>query len=205
MSPSPDSRPGPGRPRSARVDRAILDATMDLLAADGFDGLTMEGIAERAGVGKATLYRRYKSRTEVVVATVAAFVEEITIPDTGMVEEDLILLEQQAVEVYQGRAGRVLPGLLAAMAASPDVAEAMRTGFLRARRQALATVVERGVARGELREDTNVELALDLLGGPLFYRLLVTGGSLDDLARGVVRIMLHGMASSMEARKGARV
>lgn len=205
MSPSADSRLGPGRPRSARADRAILDATMDLLAADGFDGLTMEGIAERAGVGKATLYRRYKSRTEVVVATVAAFVEEIAIPDTGMVEKDLILLEQQAVEVYQGRAGRVLPGLLAAMAASADVADAMRTGFLRARRQALAAVVKRGVARGELREDTNVELALDLLGGPLFYRLLVTGGSLDDLARGVVKIMLHGMASSMEARGGVRV
>lgn len=191
---------GPGRPRSRRADRAILEASLDLLAERGYGALTMQGIADRAGVGKATLYRRWKSCEDVIVAAVADFVEDIRIPDTGSVEKDLHLLMRRAVEVYRGRPGRVMPGLVAAMAASDGVARAVRTRFLEGRRAALARVVERGVDRGELRPDTNVQLTLDLLGGPLFYRLLVTGGPLDDeLAGGVVAIMLHGLERPIEA------
>lgn len=188
-------RAGPGRPRSARADAAILDATLDLLAEEGFAALTMEGIAERAGVGKATLYRRWKSPEEVVVAAVTAFVEEIGIPDSGSVNQDLRLLMRQAVDVYRGRPGRLLPGLLAAMAACEDVGRSLREHFLQGRRAALATVLERGIARGEIRPDADIELVLDFLGGPLFYRILVTGGPIDDnLALGVVDVVLHGVA-----------
>ena len=185
---------GPGRPRSARADAAILDATLELLAEGGYAALTMEGIADRAGVGKATLYRRWKSPEEVVAAAVATFVEEIRIPDTGSLEEDLRLLMHRAVEVYRGRPGRVLPGLLAAMAASEEVGRAVREHFLDGRRAALATVVDRAVERGELDPAVDVELVLDFLGGPLFYRILVTGGALDDaLAGGVVDVVLRGV------------
>jgi AcrR family transcriptional regulator len=198
MSPStkPQSEtPTRGRPRSQAADDAILWASLDLLAEGGYGGLTMEGIAARAGVGKATLYRRWKSCAEVVAAAVAGFVEgEIHIPDTGSVEGDLRLLMEQAVTTYRGRPGRIMPGLLAAMAESDAVAQAVRTRFLTGRREALATVVERAVARGELAADVDVALTLDFLGGPLFYRLLVTGGPLDDnLVRGVVNTMLYGL------------
>lgn len=186
---------GPGRPRSAHADASILDATLDLLAEGGYAALTMEGIADRAGVGKATLYRRWKSPEEAVVAAVSSFVEEIGIPDSGSVDEDLRLLMGQAVEVYRGRPGRVLPGLLAAMAASEEVGRSVRTHFLEGRRAALATVLRRGMERGELPPDADIELILDFLGGPLFYRILVTGGPLDaDLVDGVVDVVLHGAA-----------
>lgn len=200
----PGGAAGPGRPRSARADAAILDATLDLLAEGGYAALTMEGIADRAGVGKATLYRRWKSPEEAMVAAVTAFVEEIRIPDSGSVDEDLRLLMRQAVEVYRGRPGRVLPGLLAAMAASEEVGGSMRRHFLEDRRAALATVLHRGIERGEIPPDVDVELVLDFLGGPLFYRILVTGGALDDdLAGGVVDVVLHGVAGTeSDADKG---
>ncbi len=186
---------GPGRPRSASADIAILEAAMDLMAEGGYGALTMEGIAARAGVGKATLYRRWKSPEEVVVAAVRAFVEEIRIPDSGSVEEDLRLLMRQAVDVYRGRPGQVLPGLLAAMAASEEVGRSVRERYLEGRRAALAAVLRRGMERRELRSDLDLELVLDFLGGPLFYRILVTGGSLDQsLAGRIVDLVLRGAA-----------
>lgn len=166
------------------------------MAEHGYASLTMERIALRAGVGKATLYRRWKRCEDVIAAAVAHFVSDIHIPDTGSLEEDLRLLLEQAVRVYRGRPGKVMPGLVAAMADSDAVADAVRTQFLAGRRAALSTVLERGVARGELSADVDVELALDFLGGALFYRLLVTGGPLDDaLVQGVVSTMLHGLPS----------
>lgn len=193
--PGRNKRAGPGRPRSARADAAIRDATLDVMAEGGYAALTMEGIAGRAGVGKATLYRRWKSPEEVIVAAVTSFVEEIGIPDSGSLEQDLRLLMRQAVDVYRGRPGRVLPGLLAAMAASEDVGRAIRQHFLEGRRAALATVLRRGIERGELAPDVDVELVLDFLGGPLFYRILVTGAPLDDeFAQGVVEVVLRGVS-----------
>ncbi len=199
---STDGTRGPGRPRSTSADRALLDAVLDLLAEGGFGRLTMEAIAARAEVGKTTLYRRWRSPAEVVAAAVEDFVTDIRVPDTGKVAEDLLILMRQAVEVYRGRPGRVLPGLIAAMAESDAVAQAVRDGFLRERRAALATVLERGVTRGELRPGTDFELALDVLGGPLFYRILVTGGPLDDqLAQGIVDTMLRGLATAADSKE----
>lgn len=186
-----------GRPRSAKVDASLRQAALDLLAEDGYGSLTMEAIAARAGVGKATLYRRWKSTAEVVTAAVAERVKEIRIPDTGSVEEDLLALMTQAVALYRGPTGRIMPGLIAAMAADEGVAQAVRTRFLTGRRAALAAVLERSVARGELAPGVDIPLALDFLGGPLFYRLLVTGGPLDDdFAAGVVGVLLRGVTET---------
>lgn len=192
----------PGRPRSERADQAIIAAAIDGLAEDGFEGLTMEGVATRAGVGKATVYRRWASKEALVRGAVEAIVSGIAIPNSGRVETDLLVLMGEAVEVYRGRPGRLMPGLVSAMARHPELARVVREDFLRARRSALRTVVRRGMERGELRADVDVELALDFLGGPLFYRLLVTGGPLDEtLARGVVEVMLRGMAKDSSSRE----
>jgi AcrR family transcriptional regulator len=178
------------------VDAAILDVGLDLLATVGFDRLTMEGVAQSAGVSKATLYLRFSSKEDLVVAVVERFVREIAIPDTGTVEGDLLHLMRDAVQVYRGRAGAVMPGLVSALAYNARLAEPLREAFLKPRRAALRAVLERGVGRGELKADLDHELALDFLGGPLFYRLLVTGGPLDDaLARGVVTVMLDGLVA----------
>jgi AcrR family transcriptional regulator len=185
-----------GRPREARLDGAIRAATLELVAEVGIHDFRMDDVAERAGVGKAAIYRRYRSKDELVTATVAAMVSEITIPDTGSTREDLLALMREAVEVYGDpiKAG-VMPSLVGAMPQRPELARAVRDGFLAQRRAALRAVLDRGVARGDLRADLDVELALDVLGGALFYRLLITGGPIDgDLAEGVAELILRGFA-----------
>ena len=185
-----------GRPREVRVDGAILAATLELVAEVGIHDFRMDDVAERAGVGKAAIYRRYRSKDELVTATVAALVSEITVPDTGSTREDLLALMRDAVEVYRDpvKAG-VMPSLVGAMPQRPELARAIRDGFLAQRRAALRAVLDRGVARGDLRADLDVELALDVLGGALFYRLLITGGPIDaDLAEGVAELVLRGFA-----------
>jgi AcrR family transcriptional regulator len=156
----------------------------------------MDDVAARAGVGKATIYRRYRSKEELVGAAVGTFVSEIEIPDTGSTREDLLTLMRAAVRVYSRdlEAG-LMPGLVNAMRRDPELAQSVREGFLASRRGTLTVVLDRAIARGDLRPDLDVELALDVLGGPLFYRLLITGGRIDDaLAEGVADLILRGFA-----------
>jgi AcrR family transcriptional regulator len=192
-----------GRPRDTRADRAILSATLELIADVGVHEFRTEDVAARAKVGKGAIYRRYRSKDDLVTAAVGALVsEEIAIPDTGSTREDLGVLMREAVELYCGSlAGRLMPNLVGAMAQKPELARAVRESFLAGRRAALAGVLERGVERGDLRPDLDVELALDVLGGPLFYRLLITGGPLDaQLAEGVADLIVRGFAPDAPSR-----
>ena len=185
-----------GRPREERADRAILAAALELMAEHGVRDLRMDDVADRARVGKATIYRRYRSKDDLVSAAVAALVSEIAVPDTGSTRVDLFELMRNAVELYQGsvEAG-VMPGLVDAMSRDPELARTVRDGFLAKRRSALRAVLARGVERGDLRADLDTDLALDVLGGPLFYRMLVTGGPIDEqLAEGVAELILRGFA-----------
>jgi len=188
-----------GRPRDARIDRAILDATLELMAERGIREFRTEDVAARAGVGKGAIYRRYPSKDELVTAAVGALVsDEIVVPDTGSTRDDLLALMHEAAELYRGsRPGRLMPDLVGAMAQRLELARAVRDGFLARRRAALSEVLRRGVERGDLRADLDVELALDVLGGPLFYRLLITGGPIDErLVEGVSDLILRGFAPS---------
>jgi AcrR family transcriptional regulator len=192
-----------GRPRDARADRAILEATRELIAELGVYEFRTEDVAARAGVGKGAIYRRYRSKGELVTAAIAALVsEEIVVPDTGSTRSDLLLLMREAVELYRGSvASRLMPNLVSAIVQKPELARAVRDGFLAGRRSALAEVLRRGVARGDLRPDLDLELALDVLGGPLFYRLLVTGGPIDEqLAEGVADLILRGFSPDESRR-----
>jgi AcrR family transcriptional regulator len=191
-----------GRPREQRADRAIVTATLELIAEHGVRDLRMDDIAERARVGKATIYRRHRSKDELVTAAVAALVSEIEIPDTGSTQGDLLELMRNAVDVYSGSIeAAAMPGLVDAMSRDVELARAVREGFLAGRRAALRVVLERGVERGDLRADPDFELALDVLGGALFYRLLVTGGPIDRaLAEGVVELILRGFAPAKPRR-----
>jgi AcrR family transcriptional regulator len=185
-----------GRPREQRADRAIVTATLELIAEHGVRDLRMDDIADRARVGKATIYRRHRSKDELVTAAVAALVSDIKVPDVGSTKRDLLELMRSAVDVYNGSVeAAAMPGLIDAMSRNAELARAVRQGFLAGRRAALRAVLERGVERGDLRSDLYFELALDVLGGPLFYRLLVTGGPIDrELAEGVVELILRGFA-----------
>ena len=192
-----------GRPRDERADKAILSATLELMAESGVHDLRVDDVASRAGVGKATIYRRYRSKDELIMAAVAGLVSEITVPDTGETRADLLALMQGAVRVYRGsvEAG-VMPNLVEAMSRDAELARLVRERFLTGRRAALQAVLERGIERGDLRADLDVDLALDVLGGPLFYRLLITGGPIDEqLAEGVVELILRGFAPQKQRPK----
>jgi AcrR family transcriptional regulator len=196
-----------GRPRDARADRAILEATLELIAEFGVYEFRTDDVAARAGVGKGAIYRRYHSKDELVTAAIATLVsEEITVPDTGSTRADLLVLMQEAVELYRrSLARRLMPNLIGAIAQKPELARAVRDGFLAGRREALSEVLRRGVERGDLRPDIDIELALDALGGPLFYRLLVTGGPIDgQLAEGVADLILRGFAPDEQRRTKSR-
>jgi len=192
-----------GRPREERANRAILQATLELIAERGVHAFRTEDVAARAGVGKGAIYRRHASKDDLVMAAVADLVdEEILVPDTGSTRSDLVVLMREAVELYRGSLpGRLMPNLVSAMAQRPELASAVRDGYLNRRRAALTDVLRRGVDRGDLRADLDVDLALDVLGGPLFYRLLITGGSIDQqLAEGVAELILRGFAPDVPGR-----
>ena len=186
----------PGRPRSAAVHEAILRATIAVIREVGYDALTIEAVAARAGAGKATVYRRWSCKEELVAAAIEQVMRSIPVPDTGSLQGDLDLLVGEMIELYQEPASaRMLSGLVSAMARSRRIADAVRRGFLATRRSALRQALERGRRRGELRRGADLELAIDMLSGPLLYRQLVTGGRLDRrVARQVVAITLAGLA-----------
>jgi AcrR family transcriptional regulator len=204
MAIGPSSTRSVGRPRDARADRAIITATIELMAEHGVHALRMDDVADRAGVGKATIYRRYRSKEELVTDAVGALVSEIEIPDSGSTRTDLLVLMREAVELYSGSlAAGLMPTVIDEMSRNAEFAAVARDRVLTARRAALRSVFDRGVLRGDLRSDLDVELALDVLGGAVFYRLLVTGGPIDErLAENVVDLILRGFApTTPRARK----
>jgi AcrR family transcriptional regulator len=186
----------PGRPRSAEADRAILRAAVDLLADEGYGGVTMEGVAARAGVGKATVYRRWPCKSALVVDAVDACRESASQPpDTGSVREDLLAFVRGFMHpIRTSDAGRVMPALVAELARSPELASAFREGFVQPRRAKVLEAVRRGVDRGEVRAGVDAELVADGVVALLMHRFLVTGMEIDDgLPERVVDLLCRGI------------
>ncbi|HEX6130378.1 MAG TPA: TetR/AcrR family transcriptional regulator [Actinomycetota bacterium] len=170
MSVPATSRP-PGRPRSARADRAILDASLALFVEEGFDAMTVEGVAARSGVAKTTIYRRWDSKEDLVVAAIARMIGDVRTPDTGSLREDLVdLLTQMTILLTATVAGEVLPRMLGEVALQTPLGRAYVAGVLQPRFRELDTVLRRGVERGELPADADLELARDLVIGPMIVR-----------------------------------
>jgi len=183
----------PGRPRDARADEVILAAAGDVLAACGLAGFTVDAVASKAGVGKATIYRRWPTRAHLLLETAVLAAPEMPEVDTGSLREDLVLIMQGLRDKFVGtRAGRLLPAVMAEGAINPEMREAV-AGYVRARRQGTSDSLQRAIDRGELPADTDAELLLDLLGGPVFMRGLFTGSPIDDaLVARWVDIVLTG-------------
>jgi len=181
MSGDSDGTTRRGRPRSAAAGEAILTATLSLLAEGGFGGLTTDAIAARAGVSKATIYRRWNSKEAVVLAALETLASEVPTPDAGSLAGDLAELARGLVAVFSDeKTGGLVGAVVDQMTLSADFAATMRQGFLRARRAAALQVLERARERGELGRDTDLELAVDLLAAPFYYRVLITGAPVDQ-------------------------
>ena len=165
-----------GRPRSAEADAAIRQATVDRLVADGYAGLTMSGVAAAAGVSTATLYRRWSSKLDLVVDVLSVRAEEEMVPDTGSLEGDCReMLHALVAKARTTQTTPIMAGLVGEIGRNPDLASALRTNLIAPRREALKEVFRRAQGRGELSADVDAGLAADLLFGPLYHRLLVTG------------------------------
>jgi AcrR family transcriptional regulator len=188
----------PGRPRDARADAAILDATLRLVGSVGLGALTMDAVAATAGVSKATIYRRWASKEALVLdAWMACFTND-TIPDTGSLERDLVsILGGLRDNITKGLLARVLPQMVAASQVNEELARAYRQ-FVVGRRRRTAVVLDRAIERGELPAGTDLDLAQDMLVGPLFYRTLLSGEVTDDhLVTTVVQTVLAGMRAQI--------
>lgn len=180
---SEDERPtrDRGRRRSERSHRAIIEATQELLVRHGYQGLTIEGVAARAGVGKQTIYRWWPSRAALVLEAYLAGSDAVPPPPQGATVDDDIraLLDWLVAVLAQPIGGRVVAGLVADLKHDPDLAERFHLDVVPARRHAMREALERGCARGEIRADADLDLAIDALHGAVFYRLLLSGKPLD--------------------------
>jgi AcrR family transcriptional regulator len=189
-------RRAPGRPRSERCHQAILDATADLLDERRYADVSIESIAERAGVVKATIYKWWSCKALLAMEAYAARTgERIPAPDTGTVERDMQLMLRRTCRVLSdGNIGQTVAGLIAEAQSDPKLAEPFRTTFIGSRRERMITILHRGIERGELREDLDVSATIDLLYGPLWYRLLLRHAPLSpSFADAVVQSVLPGI------------
>lgn len=193
----PDKR-APGRPRSARSEQAIIDAVLEMIAdGDALETISIESIAARAGVGKATIYRRWASRDQVVIDAVASM--KLPIPEVagGSARADLIMLMSQIGQPNGARSGKVMTCILPQIARNPELHEWYQQ-VIEPRRAVTREVLRRGIETGELRDDLDVEVVLLVLTAPMILqRTMRWNPALDgpDLAERVVDAVLTGAAS----------
>jgi AcrR family transcriptional regulator len=169
---------------AARSEDAILRSTLELVAEYGVSGVTVDAVAARAGVGKATIYRHWRSRAQLVHAAIACMKGPFVAFDTGSLRGDLSALLTELVEfLSRPDTGRVFPSLLDAAERDPELAE-LRHAHMLERRAAFERVILQGVARGELPENVDVQMLIDFVVAPFFYRRIVarTTVSVDDIA-----------------------
>jgi AcrR family transcriptional regulator len=194
-----------GRPRSDEVHRKILDATRALLSEDGFSDLRLEHVAARAGVGKATIYRRWGSKEALAQELLAELAgPHIAVAVTGDTREELLAAVVNPMRaVTETPFGPVIRALLSQIAVNPTLGDPFRATVVQARRDEIARVIARGVARGDLRPDADVDVATELLVGPVYFRLMF-GGDLDDtFAARVVDAVLGGYGTTSQISQGA--
>ena len=186
-----------GRRRSARSHDAIVAATQELLVERGYRELTIEGVAARAGVGKQTIYRWWPSKAALVLEAYLAGSDTVPQPpERGSTLADVRALLHWLIDVLaQPIGGRVVAGLVADLQHDPDLAEGFHRDVVPARRSAMLAVLEHARERGELREDADLELAVDTLHGAVFYRLLFSGEPLDaEFTERLARQVIGGLA-----------
>ncbi|HEV2583677.1 MAG TPA: TetR/AcrR family transcriptional regulator [Ktedonobacteraceae bacterium] len=187
-----------GRPRSDRSHQAILKATLELLAIEGFETMSIEGIAERAGVGKTTIYRRWSSKSDLVIEAIGKLHAELPVIDTGNLRNDLLAMfrnawQQEGPSIFESL-GIHMIGILKT---NPEISQAFFNRLFAPRLQQFTHMIERAKARGELQPDVDVVLLVDLFAGPLIARLFFTSlisPPSEQWPEQVIDAILHGIA-----------
>lgn len=187
-----------GRPRSEEASRTILEATLSLIARNGFAALRIDEIAEVAGVSKTTIYRRWPSKLHLAAD---AFKElpDLPPPDRGDLLGDLTALVTSLVELFEkAPLATVLPALAAERSRNAELSTIVAP-MIREKRAPFFDVLRRGMARGELPATLNLDVTVDMLIGPALTRVLVTGDVVDEhYVRETVRAALSGLVANLE-------
>lgn len=192
-SDEPNKQRGPGRPRDPKRGRAIRQATLDLLSEEGYAGLTMVDVAERAGVSKTTIYRRWPTKAEMVLAAIAEEVEPDPIEDT---DDPLADLRRLMIRFYRrvlGQLDGLAPIAPAELLKEAEVVEPFNRHFVHPMRQRALELVERAVEQGQLRADLQPAQLVDTLTAPALYRSVALGTRAEpELAEAVFEMVMRG-------------
>lgn len=184
-----------GRPREERVDEALAEAVRELLTETGYQNITVDLIASRAGVGKPAIYRRHRSKAELIFSVIVHDLSETAPDDAGSLRADLrSLLHRIHGDLSDPVAGSVMSSLLSDVLADPELTARFRDTFVRTQRDVVAELCRRAVDRGELKRLPEPEFAHSLLLGPLFVRHVILGervprSQLDDYLDAAVRAL----------------
>ena len=191
-----------GRNRSLAAEKAILKATLFLLERKPLRKVTADAIARRAGVSKATIYKWWPNKNQVALdAYLAGMSEQVPVPDTGSAEQDFTEQLKSVMAFYTSSLGRLFCQFLAEGQSDPEFLALFRERFLYVRRDTARVMWQRGVDRGEIREEIDGEMVLDLIYGPMIFRLLAGHGSLNEgESEAVVAAVFGGVRRSKNRR-----
>ncbi len=157
-------------PRVSRTRSVVLDAAAALLAERGYAGFTMDALVERTGVSKTTMYKHWPSRTDLIAAAVQAMTSDPAVPDTGDVRGDLVALAADSLDAYTGPRWSGLASVQEAAVHDPELRASLQSA-ISTRFSAPRTVLERAISRGQLRAELDVDTAITILIGAIFFRL----------------------------------
>jgi AcrR family transcriptional regulator len=163
---------GMGRPRDERIDSEVVSAVLTSLRTTGYRGVTIDGIARKVGRARTSIYRRWPSKRHLVAYAVVSEMGDNPASDTGALRQDLEAAVGTLLNAFAGPLGQALAGLVADMAQDPALAATFRREVLAARRKSMRQAFNRARERGEIRDDLDLELVLDMLTGPFYYRNL---------------------------------
>ena len=191
------ARKGRGRPRNPRIDREVVSAVLKTLRRGGYRAVTLEGIARRVKRARTSIYRRWPSKRHLVAYSVLSEMGARPAADTGTLRGDLRAAAATLQRAFAGPLRSALPGLLADMTHDLELADIIRRQVLETRRRSMRAAFGRAAARGEARAGLEVELLLDMLTGPFYYRALFGHASIsrrmaDDIVEYVLRIAAQG-------------
>lgn len=168
-----------GRPRDTRIDMEVVEAVLNALERGGYRAVTMDGIAKNADRPRSSLYRRWPSKRHLVAYAVVSELGENPAADTGTLRGDLLSAVRTLWRAFRGPLGHALAGLVADMAQDAALASSIRQQVLTPRRRSMREAIERARVRGEVRNDLDVELLLDMLTGPFYFRTLFGHASMS--------------------------